>query len=73
MKFAKIRNVKSPVRGTDKAAGIDFFVPNFGSNKGFIVNPTTDDIVDITNDEYNKMIDMVAYVMCMEDAIYGTI
>lgn len=24
MKFAKIRNVKSPVRGTGKAAGIDF-------------------------------------------------
>ena len=28
MKFCKIRNVKSPVRGTGKAAGIDFFVPN---------------------------------------------
>ena len=24
MKFCKIRNVKSPVRGTGKAAGIDF-------------------------------------------------
>ncbi len=42
MKFCKIRNVKSPVRGTGKAAGIDFFVPNFGGNKGFIVNPGTD-------------------------------
>lgn len=42
MKFAKIRNVKSPVRGTGKAAGIDFFVPNFGNNKGFIVIPGTD-------------------------------
>lgn len=41
MKFCKIRDVKSPVRGTGKAAGIDFFVPNFGS-KGFIVNPGTD-------------------------------
>lgn len=28
MKFAKVRDVKSPVRGTGKAAGIDFFVPN---------------------------------------------
>lgn len=28
MKFAKVRDVKSPVRGTAKSAGIDFFVPN---------------------------------------------
>lgn len=28
MKFAKVRDVKSPERGTGKAAGIDFFVPN---------------------------------------------
>lgn len=27
MKYSKIRNVKSPVRGTSKSAGIDFFVP----------------------------------------------
>lgn len=32
MKFSKVRNVKSPVRGTGKAAGIDFFVPeNFNA------------------------------------------
>lgn len=30
MKYAKIRDVKSPVRGTSKAAGIDFFVPEYG-------------------------------------------
>lgn len=42
MKFCKVRDVKSPVRGTSKAAGIDFFVPNFNNNKGFIVNPGTD-------------------------------
>ncbi len=42
MKFCKVRDVKSPVRGTGKAAGIDFFVPNFGNNKGLIVNPETD-------------------------------
>jgi dUTP pyrophosphatase len=29
MKFAKIRDVKTPSRGTDKSAGIDFFVPNY--------------------------------------------
>lgn len=28
MKFAKVRDVKSPVRGTSKSAGIDFYVPN---------------------------------------------
>ena len=45
MKFAKVRNVKSPIRGTSKAAGIDFFVPDFGNNKGFIVNPGTDILI----------------------------
>jgi dUTP pyrophosphatase len=29
MKYAKIRDVKSPCRGTSKSAGIDFFVPNY--------------------------------------------
>ena len=28
MKIAKIRDVKTPERGTEKSAGIDFFVPN---------------------------------------------
>lgn len=28
MKIAKVRDVKTPVRGTSKSAGIDFFVPN---------------------------------------------
>lgn len=27
MKYAKVRDVKSPERGTSKSAGIDFFVP----------------------------------------------
>lgn len=45
MKYCKVRNVKSPVRGTNKAAGIDFFVPNFGDNKGFIVNPGNDVLI----------------------------
>lgn len=43
MKFSKVRNVKSPIRGTDKAAGIDFFVPDFGSNsRTLIIKPGTD-------------------------------
>ena len=29
IKFTKIRDVKSPARGTEEAAGIDFFVPNY--------------------------------------------
>ena len=28
MKIAKVRDVKTPERGTDKSAGIDFFVPD---------------------------------------------
>ena len=28
MKISKVRDVKLPVRGTDKSAGIDFFIPN---------------------------------------------
>jgi dUTP pyrophosphatase len=32
MKFAKIRDVKSPCRGTKKSAGIDFFVPNYSED-----------------------------------------
>lgn len=33
MKFSKIRDVKSPNRGTNKSAGIDFYIPN-DSNGG---------------------------------------
>lgn len=40
MKFSKVRDVKSPVRGTGKAAGIDFFVPNF--KKELILHPMQD-------------------------------
>lgn len=44
MKFCKIRNVKSPVRGTGKAAGIDFFVP-FDFCDEFIVEPHSDVLI----------------------------
>lgn len=40
MRFSRVRDVKSPERGTNKAAGIDFFVPNF--EKGLMLNPGTD-------------------------------
>lgn len=36
LKFLKIRDVKSPARGTAEAAGIDFFVPNY--NAQFVVD-----------------------------------
>lgn len=28
MKISKVRDVKTPVRGTEKSAGLDFFIPN---------------------------------------------
>lgn len=28
MRYSKVRDVKSPIRGTSKSAGIDFFVPD---------------------------------------------
>lgn len=44
MKFSKVRDVKSPIRGTNKSAGIDFFVPNIYS-KGFIIRPGEDVLI----------------------------
>ena len=37
MKILKVRDVKTPVRGTDKSAGIDFFVPNDFPGNHFLV------------------------------------
>lgn len=42
MRFAKVRDVKTPTRGTAGSAGIDFYVPNF--KKPFIV-PAGQDIL----------------------------
>ena len=28
MKISKVREVKTPTRGTEKSAGIDFYMPN---------------------------------------------
>ena len=43
MKFCKVRDVKSPERGTGKAAGIDFFVPN--SDNLIIIHPHSDCLI----------------------------
>lgn len=44
MKFAKIRDVKSPCRGTSKSAGIDFFVPNYSEDYvDKLLNPLRED------------------------------
>lgn len=40
MKFSKIRDVKSPARGTEKSAGIDFFIPSdFNNGEERIISP----------------------------------
>lgn len=39
MKIAKIRNVKTPRRGTDGSAGIDFFVPDDYPNELCEIKP----------------------------------
>lgn len=42
MKFAKVRDVKSPQRGTEKSAGIDFFIPE---NTEYVVPPLSDVLI----------------------------
>lgn len=38
--FTKIRDVKSPLRGTDESAGIDFFIPNkFNHGVEYLLTP----------------------------------
>lgn len=46
MKFCKVRDVKSPERGTNKAAGIDFFIPyDFNDYEEMILYPQTDMLI----------------------------
>ena len=45
MKFAKVRNVKSPERGTSKSAGIDFFIPELPDNYFSPLNPGYDILI----------------------------
>lgn len=37
MKITKVRDVKTPTRGTNKSAGLDFYVPN--TEKTIVLNP----------------------------------
>lgn len=42
MKISKIRNVKTPVRGTGKSAGLDFFIPepsSIGDAEAWSIGP----------------------------------
>lgn len=43
MKYAKVRDVKSPERGTEKSAGIDLFIPNDFIRRA--VNPGQDILI----------------------------
>lgn len=43
MKIAKVRNVKTPVKGTEKSAGIDFFVPE--DFRTYSLAPQTDVLI----------------------------
>lgn len=43
MKYSKVRKVKSPVRGTSKSAGIDFFIPS--DFQKTVLLPSTDILI----------------------------
>lgn len=45
LKFFKVRDVKSPVRGTDKSAGIDFFIPNDFCENCKVIMPGDDILI----------------------------
>lgn len=69
MKFAKVRDVKTPCRGTKKSAGIDFFVPNY--SKDFadkLINSNREDsdkikeLIDL-NKRFIKSIDEKGFVL----------
>lgn len=52
MKYAKVRDVKSPCRGTKKSAGIDFFVPNY--SKEFV-----DKLFNSSREDSSKIKDLI--------------
>jgi len=52
LKYCKVRNVKSPVRGTPVAGGIDFFVPTDIDKKTLLSKcDLTKEYVNIDTDE----------------------
>ena len=61
LKILKVRDVKSPVRGTNEAAGIDFFVPEF--NEAFVK-----DLV-----EKNKELSLPVPSMIQDNGMFMTI
>lgn len=61
VKFIKTRDVKTPVRGTGEAAGIDFFVPNY--NEDFIK-----DFI-----KKNDNLPLLIPIRIEDDAVYITI
>ena len=53
MKFTKIRDVKTPSRGTNKSAGIDFFVPNYSED--FV-----DKLINLEREDSEKIKDLIS-------------
>lgn len=46
LKFTKVRNVKSPERGTPYSAGLDFFIPeDFNNGEPYEIKPHTDVLI----------------------------
>lgn len=46
MKISIVRDVKCPVRGTEKSAGLDFYVPrDFNKGKAFTLHPGKDVLI----------------------------
>lgn len=54
--YSKIREVKNPVRGTSKAAGIDFFVPEFSDEFIMDIKIKNPQISSILPGSYNYYI-----------------
>lgn len=60
IKFLKVRDVKTPVRGTDEAAGIDMFVPNYNDEfKEDLLtkNPNVSWKIDLLNQSMEILVD----------------
>lgn len=57
LKFTKIRDVKSPQRGTPKSAGIDFFVPKFTATFIDALMTKNPQISDVRSNEYEYVIE----------------
>lgn len=46
LKIVKVRDVKTPERGTEFSAGLDFYIPNdFNNGNDYVVEPQTDVLI----------------------------